>query len=270
MAHKLPALTDTHCHLDFKAFDEDREAMIGRAIDAGVQRMLVPALDQASCQAAIRLAERFEQVFAAIGVHPNSANAWEDGTLTALQGMAQHSRVVAIGEIGLDFYWDKATPEQQQTILREQLELAAACGLPVVIHNREASETVLAFLIEWQMKLAADHNDLQHRPGVLHSYSGNLEQARRALDHGFYLGFTGPVTFKKSDALRELIAELPLERILIETDAPFLAPEPFRGKRNEPAYVSYIARQISELHHITESELAEITFENAARLFEWN
>jgi TatD DNase family protein len=269
MALEDPRLTDTHCHLDFEWYDEDREAVIANAVTSGVRRMLIPALDEDSCQAAIKLAEEHEQIFAAVGVHPNSGASWQPSTLTSLQQFTSHPKVVAVGEIGLDYYWDKADPELQKEIFGHQLKLAAESQLPVVIHNRKASEDTLKILESWVFDLKAANNPLVATPGVLHSFSGNWDQAQEALSMGFFLGFTGPVTFKKAQDLRELVSRTPLERILIETDAPFLTPEPYRGKRNEPAYVRFVADMIADVHQINRSDFIAQAWENAARLFKW-
>ena len=262
-------LTDTHCHLDWESFDPDRPEVVTRALEAGVALMLNPGIDMPSSRQAIRLAEEYPNVYAAVGVHPNSSATWEDGTLAELRGLAQHPKVLAIGEIGLDYYRDRAPRYVQEQVLHYQLELAAELGLPVIIHNREATQDVVRKLVDWQKQLDQMGSKLAKRPGVLHSYSGNISEARTALEANFYLGVTGPVTFKKADDLRQVVQEIPLDRLLIETDAPFLTPHPYRGKRNEPAHVQYTAQKVAELHKITEIELADQTFENAARLFEW-
>lgn len=262
-------LTDTHCHLDFDRFDEDREAMIERAFAAGVERMLIPGLDEASNRAALTLAEKYNGIYVAVGVQPNYGLTWQDSSIDTIRQQAGHPAVVAIGEIGLDYYWDKMPKELQKNIFQQQLDLAAELNLPVVIHNREATSDILTILLNWQNKLSEQSHDLAKYPGVLHSYSGNIEQAKQALTANFYLGFTGPVTFKKADELRAVVASVPLDRMLIETDAPFLTPQPYRGKRNEPAYVRYVAEKIAEIHQISVSELSRKTSENAARLFRW-
>ena len=262
-------LTDTHCHLDMDRFDQDRDEMIARAVEAGVGRMLVPGLEIGSSKAVIALAEKHDQVYAAVGVHPNSGNTWQEGTLKILEELAQHPRVCAIGEIGLDYHWDTTPRYKQEGVFHYQLDLAAKLGLPVVIHSREAEHDIVRKLVEWQKQLAKRRLPLAEKPGVLHSYSGNIELAQQALEANFYLGFTGPVTFKKAKSLREVIAQVPLNRVLIETDAPFLTPHPHRGKRNEPVYVRHVAEKIAELHGLALDEIAQQTTANAAELFEW-
>lgn len=262
-------LVDSHCHLDFERFDEDRQAVMARAIDTGLERMLVPGIDMATSRVAVALADGYPQVFAAIGIQPNSGMSWERSTLKELEELAAHPKVVAIGEIGLDYHWDKTPTDLQVEIFDQQLALAARLDLPVVIHNREATEDTIAALLQWRSTLAAEGSPLADRPGVLHSYSGNIKQAQQVLEVGFYLGISGPVTFKKADMLRQVAAQTPLERLLIETDSPYLTPEPHRGKRNEPAYVRFVAQKIAELRSLPIEEVAQQTTENATRLLNW-
>lgn len=253
-------IIDTHCHLDFERFDADRTAVVQRALAAGVARIIVPALDMANCPSVLALAEEFTAVYAAIGIHPNSAADWDDAWLPQLRQWAQHPKVVAIGEIGLDYYWDKVPQAQQQQALRQQLALAAALDLPVIIHNRESSGDVLRLLAE--SPLAGREN-----PGVLHSFSADWEVAQQALALGYYLGFTGPLTFKKADELRDVASRVPLERLLVETDAPFLAPQPHRGQRNEPGYVAHVVQKLAAVRGLETAVMADITTQNALRLF---
>lgn len=253
-------LIDTHCHLDFERFDADRDAVVARALAAGVERIIVPALDLANCTAVLALTERYECVRAAVGVHPNSAAGWQDDWLTAVGDFAQHPKVVAIGEIGLDYYWDSAPRDVQQRALRAQLALAAERSLPVIIHNRDASADVVALLRESPLANT-------ERPGVLHSFSAGPDVAAAVVEMGFYIGFTGPITFKKADELRAVATAVPLERILVETDAPFLAPQPQRGRRNEPAYVAYVAEKLAQIRGLDPDAFAAQTTANAQRLF---
>lgn len=270
-------LTDTHCHLYFNKFDDDRDEVITRAVEAGVTKMLVPGITRETSLDSVKLADAHPEVYAAIGIHPTDALTWTEDTPEYLRDLAKNPRVKAIGEIGLDYYWDAAPHDLQQDILRAQLALAEELHLPVVVHLREkddalygnCAEDLLSLLGEWVTKLRSRTHPLTSRPGVLHSFSGSTETAQRAIDLGFMLGVTGPVTFKKADQRREVVASIPLERLLIETDAPFLAPEPKRGRRNEPAYVAYVAEKVAEIHAKTPAEVAEITSANAARLFSW-
>lgn len=234
--------------------------MVVRAAEAGVGAIIVPALDLDNCRAVIGLAERFANVFAAVGVHPNSAAGWQDEWIGAIRAFSSHEKVIAIGEIGLDYYRDRAPDSVQRRAFSKQLELAAEVDLPVIVHNRQSDTDVLCLLAE--STLAGKAN-----PGVLHSFSSSQDTADRALEMGLYLGFTGPVTFKKADELRAVVREVPGDRLLVETDAPFLAPQKFRGKRNEPAYVRLIAEQIAETRGEEFSEVARTSTANAARLF---
>lgn len=253
-------LIDTHCHLDFEWFDEDRDAVVARAFEAGVARIVVPAIDLEGCKAILQLTEEYEGVYAAVGIHPNSSAEWQDGWIDILRELAQHEKVVAIGEIGLDYYRERSPKDVQRCALRLQLELAADLELPVILHNREASEDVVRLLSESSL------SDIEH-PGVLHSFSADSSTAQVALEMGYYLGFTGPVTYKKADDLRQIVAQVPLERVLVETDAPFLAPQQYRGKRNEPAYVQYVAERIAAIRGLTTADFAQQSTTNAQRLF---
>jgi TatD DNase family protein len=284
----MPAnvFTDTHCHLDLEQFDLDREAVIERAHQAGVERILIPATGLDSSRRVVELAHSQPGLYAAIGVHPSEAAWWEASTRSELRsifhaaktpGSSDPSRVVAIGEIGLDYYWNDAPHDLQKAVLLEQLDLAAELGLPVILHMREARDApngdcavdLLALLQDWTVRLEKDCPSLAEHPGVLHSFSGSAETARRAIALGFYIGVTGPVTFENARRRQEIVAALPLDSLLIETDAPFLAPHPYRGRRNEPAYVRLIADKIGSLHSCPVEHAGEVTGRNAHRLFNW-
>ncbi len=270
-------LTDTHCHLDLEQFDSDRADVLSRAWEAGLTRILIPGLTLASSSAAVHLAESHPNLFAAVGVHPNDALTWDEGTLPGLRQLAGSPRVRAIGEIGLDYYWKDAPPGLQQKVLTAQLALAAELQLPVVLHLRETGDAaegpcasdLLNILSVWVKQLAVEKNPLAARPGVLHSFSGSLPVARQALQLNFMIGLTGPLTYKNAENKRQVAAGLPLDRLLIETDAPFLAPVPRRGMRNEPAFVRHIADKIAEIHSRNPEEIATLTAANAERLFVW-
>ncbi len=272
-------LTDTHCHLDFEKFDEDRSTVVERAVAAGVRRILIPALDRESSLSAIKLAESFSNLYAAVGFHPTDLEKFSEEAFDEVKRLANHSKVLAIGEIGIDYYWvkEKESRSFQREVLKRQLVSAKSVNKPVIIHMREendawfgqASVDLLEILSEWHKTLSAEDHPLAKKPGVLHSYNGNLETAQKALDLNFYIGVTGPVTYKNAAEKRQIIRQLPLERILIETDAPFLTPVPHRGKRNEPAFVAYIADKIAEIHMTTREQVATITAANAERLFGW-
>ena len=260
---------DTHCHLDFNTFDTDRESVLRRALDGGVNRILVPGVDLVSSQRAIRLAESEKAIFVAVGIHPNEARSWKKDSLELLRNLARHPKVVAIGEIGLDFYRDRAPRELQSQIFKEQLGLAAELSLPVVIHSRQAEEDILEILEAWKKVLFASDSGLIEHPGVLHSFSGRQKEAKRAIQARFSIGVTGPVTYPSAHELRETLSSLNLEDLLIETDAPFLTPQAHRGERNEPAYVCFVAEKLAELFNLTPEFVALITTNNAGKIFNW-
>lgn len=262
-------LVDTHCHLDFNAFDADREQVIARARDAGVEKIMDPGINLETSAAALRLAERYPEVFAAVGIHPNDALSMTQSAMDELRQMAQHPRVKAVGEIGLDYYRQHAPHDLQRRIFQEQLELAGELGLPVIIHNREADDDLLAALVQWQRALVESGSPLAAHPGVLHSFSSNHNFAARALDLGFMISFAGPITFNNAPALQQTAASLPPDKVLVETDAPFLAPHPHRGDRNEPAYVRLTAEKLAELQNVTSESAIQRVSSNALRLFNW-
>lgn len=262
-------LTDTHCHLNLNSFEEDLPAVVERALSAGIDRILVPGIDLETSLRAIAISDQYPEVYAAIGVHPSSAASWTDQTLTALRNLTHHAKVVAVGEIGLDYYRDRSPRELQKKVFLEQLDLALEVALPVVVHNREAFHDLWPMLEIWQARLKHAGTRQSNYPGVLHSFEGNLAEGVLATDHGFFLGFGGPVTYKNAHARQALVSDIDPLHILLETDAPFLTPHPHRGKRNEPAFIKMIGEKIAELHQLTLAELAEITTQNASRLFAW-
>lgn len=258
-------LIDTHCHLDFDAFDGIRDEVIREAFDAGVTRIVNPGTDLERSRAAVALADTYPGVVAAVGVHPGSTADFVPAMLDEVRALADHPKVVAIGEIGLDYHWDDSPRDVQRAAFEAQLALAAALSLPVIVHNRDASEDVIDVLAAWVSTLPPA---LRARPGVLHSFSAPQAIADRALDLGFYLGFTGPITFKNADDLRHVAARVPDDRILVETDAPFLTPHPYRGKRpNRPAYVRFVAERLAALRLVPEDTFAAQSTANAERLF---
>lgn len=264
-------LIDTHCHLDFEAYDEDRTAILNRAVAAGVEIVINPATDLATSRAAIALSQQYDgvvhpaQVFAAVGLHPNSTADFGPEMVDALRELAKaNESVISVGEIGLDYHWDKSPRETQIPAFEAQLALAAELELPVIIHNREASDDVIAILETWVRGLPPA---LRARSGVLHSFSAPLRIAERALAAGFYLGFTGPITYKNADELRHIAASVPDDRIVVETDGPFLTPVPYRGKRNEPAYIPLMVERLAALKTQSVEDFGLKTTENAIRLF---
>jgi TatD DNase family protein len=264
----LSGLIDTHCHLDFEAFEDDRAQVLERAYSAGVKRIVNPGIDFISSQNAIRLAEINESIYVAVGYHPNSPGI-EEFSMKGLRTLASHPHVVALGEIGLDYYRDHNDRDVQKDALARQLDLATEMNLPVIIHNRKAEIDMADILIDWHEKLLKQSSPLVNRPGVLHSFSSNIDFARSMVERNFFIGITGPITFKNASDLRETVAKIGLEHLLVETDAPFLAPQPQRGKRNEPSYVVYVAEKLAELFDRTYNEVSSITSRNAGILFNW-
>ncbi len=254
---------DSHAHIDGPEFDADRADVIQRARDAGVSTILnVGTGDPHSgvLERAVELAEKYSDVYTALGTHPHDARLFDAAAEQLIQNLLrQSSRVIAWGEIGLDFHYDNSPRDVQMNVFQRQLQLAREARLPVIIHTREAEdETIQLLKSDWA---GADI------PGIMHCFSGSLALARQAIELGFLISFSGIVTFKKADDLREIAAQVPLDRLLIETDCPFLAPVPFRGKRNEPAYVVEVARCLAELRELSLDEIARITTENFARVF---
>lgn len=248
-------MIDTHLHLEMREFDPDRGAVVQRAKAAGIGLITV-GIDLESSARAIELAEEHE-IYAAVGVHPHEAKRYSadlEGMLARLEELARAERVVALGEMGLDYYRNYSPREEQLRVFRAQLELAAKLDKPVIVHDRQADEDILAALQRAAVK------------GVVHSFSSDLEAAEALLELGFYLGFSGPVTFPKARQ-QYVVRRVPLERVLLETDAPFLTPAPHRGKRNEPAYLRYIARAVAKLTGLALERVAEQTTENARALF---
>lgn len=267
---------DTHCHLDFEVYESDRSEVIQRAREAGLRRILNPGIDLPSSREAIQIADAYREVYAAVGVHPNSATTWTGETEAQLRQLAAHPKVLAIGEIGLDYYRDRAPKDMQQRVFREQLAIAGELELPVIIHTRnlsqdkrQATEDMMTILAEWREQLLRANTRVAEHPGVLHSFSDNRVSAELAIDLGFFIGITGPVTFENAVELQEIVAALPLEHLLIETDAPFLTPHPYRGKRNEPAYVKQVAGKIADIHQVSLDTVADVTTRNAEKLFHW-
>lgn len=251
-----PELVDTHAHLDMPQFEPDRAEVIARAREQGVQIITV-GIELESSRRAVALAEEFG-LYAAVGVHPHEARRYADdleGMCAELRALAAHERVVALGEMGLDFYRNYSPREAQLRVLRAQLELARELGKPVILHDRKADEELLAMLEGYRPQ------------GVVHSFSSSPAAAERFLKLGLYLGLSGPLTFRRARQRELAIVGVPLERALVETDAPFLTPVPHRGRRNEPAYVRHVAQALAELHRCSFAEVCRVTTANAGRLF---
>ncbi len=265
----VPTLVDSHCHLDLEQFDADRAAVLERAQAQGVCMIVNPGIDLVHSQQAIALADLHPQVFAAVGIHPNSSADFSEQTLTKLSALAEHPKVVAIGEIGLDYHWETVSRPTQAQAFRAQLDLAAELGLPVIIHNREASIDLAQILDAWAASARTRNSPLAKRPfwGVLHAFSGDAALAQAAYSWNFAIGLGGPVTFKNAHDLHNLAPQLCLDHLLLETDAPWLTPHPFRGKRNEPAYVALVAARLAELLAVPVEEIAARTTAVARTLF---
>ena len=255
----MTTFVDTHAHLYDERYDDDRAEMIARAVEAGVTQIISMGDTMAASAQVVADAEQYPTLYAAVGVHPESACVLTDAERAQLLTWAKHPKVVAIGEIGLDYYWEKDPKARalQRELFVTQLNLARAAGLPVCIHDREAHGDTLAIL-------QAVGRDLT---GVLHCYSGSLETARELWKLGYYIGIDGPLTFKNAGKLPAIVREAPQDKLLIETDSPYLAPVPKRGKRNEPAYVVHVAAKIAELRGESVEEVARYTTENARRLY---
>ena len=248
---------DTHAHYDADRFDSDRDALLSAMPGVGVGLVLDPGCDLPSSHAAAELAERYPHVYAAVGVHPEDCDGFQDEDLTELWQLLERPKVVAIGEIGLDYYWEDNPPRAfQQTVFRKQLALAAELDLPVIVHDREAHGDCLAIIKEFPTVT-----------GVFHCFSGSVEMARELLRRGWYLGFDGPITYKNAVKALDVIAACPTDRMLLETDSPYLSPVPNRGKRNDSRNLPYIAARIAEIKGMTTEEVAEVTLQNGKQLF---
>jgi TatD DNase family protein len=253
-----PHLIDSHCHVQNLPPD-DQERALDAARERGVRGFLLPCVRFADVDAIVKLCQRHDDVWCALGVHPHEASHWNgDGDTECLRGLLSDPKAVAVGECGLDFYYDHATREEQERCLKDQWHLAMELDLPVVVHNRDSNEEMLEVV---------ESGAFDTLKGVFHSFAGGLDMARRLIPRDFYLGFTGMVTFKAADNVREVLPEVPADRLLVETDTPYLAPVPYRGKRNEPAYVVEIAERVAEELGWTFDALQERTTANFFRLF---
>ncbi|MBL4892825.1 MAG: TatD family hydrolase [Rhizobiaceae bacterium] len=252
-------LVDSHCHLDFPDFADELDDIVKRAGEAGVGRMVTICTRVRKFDQVLAVAERFDTVFCSVGTHPHNADEELDVTVEELVKLAEHPKVVAIGEAGLDYYYDNAPRDAQMQGLRVHIDAARQTGLPLVIHSRDADDDMMAVLEEEMRKGAF--------PAILHCFSSGRDLAVKGVELGLYVSFSGILTFKRSEELREIAAELPLDRLLVETDAPYLAPMPYRGKRNEPSYVVETAKFLAECKGVSEDEIWKITTENFFRHF---
>ena len=260
---------DTHSHLNFHSFRDDFNDVLSRAHQQKVTKMMVPGFTLASSQDAVRIAEEHPSCFAAAGIHPNDAQEWTPQTEASLRTLLGKPEVYAVGEIGLDYYRDHAPHNLQTIALQAQLALAEEFNKPVIIHIRESIKDTFAVLFAWQQSLLKHSHPLAQHPGIFHAFPGTIEEARLAVDHGFKIGIGGPVTFKNAHQKHKLTEQLPLEAIVLETDAPFLTPHPHRGKRNEPSFIPLIAEKIAALKGMPLEEVSQMTTENASAVFRW-
>ncbi|SFT28620.1 TatD family hydrolase [Paenibacillus sp. BC26] len=251
-------LIDTHTHLDSHKFDEDRAEVIERAQAAGVHKLINIGFNRETIPTTMALAEQYSFIYAAVGWHPVDSIDMRPEDLDWIASLCDHPKVVAIGEIGLDYHWDTSPKDVQQRVFREQIQLAKQKRMPIVIHNRDAHEDVVRLLRE---------EDAKDVGGVMHCFSGSWETAKQCLDMNFYISFGGPLTFTNARVPKEVLSQVPLDRILIETDAPYLAPHPHRGKRNESSFVRLVANTISEITGKSVEEVGKITTENAMKCF---
>lgn len=251
-------MIDTHAHLNDEKFSADLDAVIARAVDAGVECIVVCGYDIASSRDAVAMAERYEPVYASVGVHPHDAKSWNAEIARELRELSAREQVIAIGEIGLDFHYDFSPRPDQFRAFDEQVALAWELGMPIIVHSRESNPEVLQVLKGHAANIVGC---------VFHCFSGDEELAREVLDLGFYIGIDGPITYKASEKLRRVVAMCPADRLLVETDCPYLTPVPHRGKRNEPAYVRYVMEEAARVKQMPVEELDRVTTANARALF---
>ena len=249
---------DTHTHLFLPNFNGEISEVIQRAKDSGVDLMIVPSTDLATAAEAIKLAEKYEIIYAAVGVHPHDTQEWNDDLLSHLDKLAKHEKVIAIGEIGLDYYYDFSPREKQLHAFEAQIKLALNNNLPIIVHNREADEDTMEIMRKYKgTGLRAQ----------FHCFAGGINDARELIEMGHFISFTGNITYSKADNLRKVLSRVDTENLLLETDSPFMSPNPHRGKRNEPAYINLVAEKIAEVHHLSVEDIARTTSYNTFKLF---
>ena len=251
-------LFDSHCHLENGRFEEDLPEVMARMKDAGVNRCILAGSDMETSEQIVKMASEYPDVYGVVGIHPHDAKTWTDDCAPRIAEWVRQERIVGVGEIGLDYYYDHSPRDVQKEVFEKQLLLARELNVPAVFHVRDAHGDVLDILRKNRAQLPA---------GVVHCYSGSVESSREYLDMGFYISFAGPITFKNANKLLDVAKYVPLDRILVETDSPYLAPVPMRGRRNEPAYVQYVAQCIAQLRGISDEEMAQAAFNNTCRLF---
>jgi TatD DNase family protein len=253
---------DTHAHLNYNELKKDLQDILKRAFDSGVEKIIVPATDYKSSLEITELVQKYEMLFGAVGIHPTELKDFEESQLGEIENLAMEKKIVAIGEIGLDYYWEPYDKELQNRVLYSQIQIAKRCNLPVILHNRNSSEDLI--------RIVENEYDNRTLKAQFHSFSGDIEMAKKCFDMGFYISFTGNITYKpRVDTFiaYEIVKACPDDRLLLETDTPYLPPVPYRGKKNEPAFIKHTAQKIAELKSITIDELAVKTTNNAEKFF---
>ncbi|MBP5275417.1 MAG: TatD family hydrolase [Lachnospiraceae bacterium] len=252
---------DTHAHYDDEAFDEDRDSLIASLKDNGITRVVNVGADLKGSRASVELADKYDFIYAAIGAHPDNAKEIDDAGIATLKELSKNKKVVAIGEIGLDYYWNKDNAEEQKEAFSRQINLARELSLPIIIHSRDAAKDTMDILKE---------QDAGKVGGVMHCFSYSTEIAREVVDMGLYIGVGGVVTFKNGKKLREALLEVPLDKIILETDCPYLAPEPHRGSRNSSLNLPYVVKAIADIKGVSVEEVMKTTYNNACRMYRIN
>jgi TatD DNase family protein len=263
----VKGLIDTHCHLTDPAFEQDLGQVIERAMAAGIEKIIIPSVNLETSRRAVELANKFPQLFAAIGVHPEECDSFSDQEAAQLEDLAREKKVVAIGEIGLDFHYPPFDESLQQLVLERMLSLAASVKKPVLLHSRDAMGILLERLNVWKQELSAKGTlELNEAPGILHAFEGTPAQAQEAIALDFALGLGGPITYKNSIVKKQIAANTPLDHLVLETDSPYLPPHPYRGQRNEPAHILEIAEKVSQIKQRSVEEIALQTGKTGSRI----
>ena len=248
---------DSHSHLVLEAFDQDRDNVIQEAFSSGITHLVQSCDNLEEIKKNIFLTQQYENIYSSVGIHPHEAKTWDGNSKDLIKQYSKEKKVIAIGEIGLDFYYNLSPKDVQMQVFREQINIANEVSLPIIIHTRDASKETIEILKEEKALTG----------GVFHCYTGDLETAKEALAMGFYISWSGIITFKNANDLREVAKNVPLKKTLIETDAPFLAPIPYRGKRNEPKFVKHVAEELAKIHNLSPEEIGRITTENTKKVF---
>ncbi len=249
---------DTHSHIDFESFDGDFDSMLEEIKEAGVEKVVIPAVEPSGFEKIIKITEKYDNLYGAAGIHPSEAKQFNDESFALIKEMAKHPKIIAIGEIGLDYYWDKSFKEIQIEAFKKQTELAIELNMPILIHDREAHGDVFELLNSYE---------LSNTPVIMHCFSGSPEFAAECVEKGYYIAIGGVVTFKNALKIKEVAKIVPLEKLVLETDAPYLTPHPHRGEQNSPKYIPLIAEEIAKIKNITTLEVAEHTTSNAKKIF---